>query len=153
MRRLPSRRREDFNKYLEILRLKTDNNISDFTLLGYSAAKLPGDDFSICPSFENQDNCFEFLMDIAGFRYLNIDMDKISIGATNSFQKDLTNQLDPNAIKIFTDNIHIGFVPRILLSTFHQWLADGRIEHAVIERKNGQTDRPVLYAFIKISKK
>lgn len=52
-RRIPARSRGDFYKYLEMFRLPPDSNISDFALLGYSGAKLPGDEFSILPSSED----------------------------------------------------------------------------------------------------
>jgi hypothetical protein len=153
MRRIPSRKREDFNKYLEILRLKSDSNINDFTLLGYSGAKLPGDTFSIFPCFENQNNSFEFLMEVAGFSYMNVAIDEITLGATVSFQSDIENKYDTDAIKISMNGTQIGFVPRILLSVFHKWVNDNRVEKTIIERKNGQADKPTLYALIKISKK
>lgn len=148
-RRLPPRSRSDFDKYLEILRLPSAE-ISDFSLLGYSGARLPGDSFSIAPCFEDQAGPFEFLMEIAGLRHIGFDREHIVIGDEVSFESDPLNALDPNAIKIIVNNTHIGFVPRILTNMFHKWLANNHIVFAAIERKNGQADHPVWYAFVKI---
>ncbi len=153
LRRIPSRKREDFNKYLEALRLSSDENISDFSLLGYSGAKLPGDSFSLIPYFDNQNGDFEILIDIAGFRYKSIDINTIPIGAQLSFEPDPTSSIDRHAIKVMMNGVHIGFIPRTLLATFNNWLANNRIENAFIERKNGHIDKPVLYMFIKVRSK
>lgn len=148
-RRLPPRSRSDFDKYLEIWRLPSAQ-VSDFALLGYSGAKLPGDSFSIAPCFEDQSRPFEFLMEIAGLRRIEFDREKIQIGDAVRFEMDPNNGSDPNAIKIMVDGIHIGFVPRILTNQFHTWLSNNQVQYAVVERKNGQADHPIWYVFLKI---
>ncbi len=149
-RRLPPRSRNDFNKYLEILRLPPVVEITDFSLLGYSGAKLPGDSFSITPCFDGQAGPFEFLIEIAGLRHVAFDREAIKIGDPISFGKDANNTFDKNAIKIVSRGTHIGFVPRSLTNIFNTWMANNSIESAVIERKNGQADHPVWYVFVKI---
>ena len=47
MRRLPPRRRSDFSKYAKQFRLRPDGELSDFSLLGRTEAKLPSDGFSL----------------------------------------------------------------------------------------------------------
>lgn len=148
-RRLPPRSRSDFDKYLEIWRLPSVQ-VSDFALLGYSGAKLPGDSFSIVPCFEDQSGPFEFLMEIAGLRRIEFDREKIQIGNIVRFETDPNNGSDPNAIKIMVGDTRIGFVPRILTNQFHSWLNNNQVQYAVVERKNGQADHPVWYVFVKI---
>jgi hypothetical protein len=151
MRRLPPRKRGDFQKYLEILCLPQNVDISDFALLGYSAAKLPSDSFSILPSFEGVTGSCEFLMDVAGFRHVSkIGLSQIELGTSVHFEPELNNTIDPNSIRILIGENKIGYVMRGLLPTFHRWLKDWRVT-AVVERKNGQPNSPLLYIFVTIS--
>lgn len=148
-RRLPPNTRGDFKQYLEILRLPTEP--SEFSLLGYAGAKLPGDSFTIIPSFEKVTNAFEFLMDVAGFRHeVEMDLEKINLGTAVTFVEEPENIIDPDAIRICIENMKIGYVTRALLPAFHEWMKTGRQIDAVIERKNGQPDSPVLYLFVRV---
>jgi len=153
-RRLPPRARGDFGKYLEMFRLPQSAEISDFALLGYSGAKLPGDEFSIIPSLEKVIQSFEFLMEVAGFRYNSkIPIENITLKSQVTFEAELDNPVDSNAIMILLDGNKIGYVTRNLLPYFYRWLEENRIEAAVIERKNGQPDRPTLYIFVELKAK
>lgn len=153
-RRLPPRMRGDFGKYLEMFRLPQGAEISDFALLGYSGAKLPGDEFSIIPSIEEITQPFEFLMDVAGFRHnAKIPIESIELKAHVTFEVERDNPIDSNAIAILLNGNKIGYVTRNLLSQFHHWLEEGRIVNAVVERKNGQPDRPTLYLFVELKAK
>ena len=69
MKRLPPRSRGDFEKYLNSLRIRTDAEISDFALLGYSGAKLPDDDFTVIHTFENAVPPFEFILHVQDYHY------------------------------------------------------------------------------------
>ncbi len=153
-RRLPPRGREDFGKYLEMFRLPKNSEISDFSLLGYSGAKLPGDEFSIIPSFQEIDQPYEFLTEVTGFRHHSpIPIGEIALGSLVTFEAEPENSIDPNAIKILMQGKKIGYVTRPLLNDFHNWLNENRIERVVVEKKNGQPDRPTLYIFVEIKAK
>lgn len=136
-RRLPPRKREDFGKYLEMFRLPHDAEISDFGLLGYSGAKLPGDAFSIIPSFEEILGPYEFLMEVAGFRHNSkISIENIELNAVVTFEEEQNNQSDPGGIDILFRGKKIGYVIKPLLQNFHEWLKSNRISNAMIARKS-----------------
>lgn len=149
LKRIPPRSRLDFPKYLENLRLPKDAEISDFALLGYSGARLPGDGFSVLPSFSDAQPPFEFLSEIAGFRYY-AGLDDIEIGDVAEFEKDLDNPHDSNAIKVFTRGKMIGFVNRIHAPCFSEWM-DKYSVSAFVERINGTSARPLVYLFVQVS--
>jgi hypothetical protein len=85
MRRLPPRKRGDFTKYLEGLRLLPNASLRDFTLLGYSGAKPPSDGFSIIHPFNNIDSCCELLLKVAGFRHIIKEPSSIQKGSQAKF--------------------------------------------------------------------
>lgn len=152
MRRLPPRTRGDFSKYLDLLRLPATIKISDFALLGYSGARLPSDGFSIIHPFQGNIQECEFLMEVAGFRYIsNLSVDDIIVGTEVFFKPEPDNPFDPRAIMVMIDRRKIGYVNRGLLDSFHQWIKETRL-HAWVERTNGSAKRPLVYLFVKVSK-
>lgn len=152
MRRLPPRSRSDFTKYLEALRLKPDMKLSDFGLLGYTGAKLPVDGFSLIHPFNNIDEEYEFLLEVAGFRYIT-DKPEIKIGDSASFAKEFNQELQEEAMAIIVARQKIGYVSRGLISTIDELLDQKRIISATIEKTNGMPGRPTAYLYVKISKK
>ncbi len=149
MRRLPPRTRGDFSQYMDGLRLKSDIQLSDFALLGYSGAKLPSDGFSIIHPFNNVDSTCELLLEAAGFRH----HDEIQINDTASFSKEFNEAIQAEAIRIVVNGKHIGYVNRGLLPTFFEWMNDNRIIGAWVEKINGTPNKPTVYLYVKISQK
>ena len=154
MRRLPPRSRGDFPQYLEGLRLKSDAQLSNFALLGYSGAKLPTDGFSIVHPFEKVDSSCELLVEATGYREILSDLGAaINIGDSALFTKEYNNTVQEEAICITVNEKSIGYVTRALIPAFQQWLSDGRIEGAWVEKTNGAPGKPTIYLFVKISSK
>jgi len=152
MRRLPPRSRNDFGRFLTALRLNADvkDNISDFALLGYSGAKLPGDGFCVINTFENAQAPFEFLTNVEGYSYYKkkISYD-VNIGDSLGFNFEPDNKFDNNAVAIMLDENKIGYVCRGLNCSFAKWIKKGLSLQASIERINGTKDKPKLYALVK----
>jgi len=151
MRRLPPRSRGDFEKYLDLLRIPVDTVISDFALLGYSGAKLPSDGFSIIHPFDNVCGPCEFLLEVAGFRYVNnVSIEDIASGDEAVFVPEPENEYDPRAVRIEIDNKKIGYVNRGQVEAMHRWIRDEYIIHAFVERLNGSQERPMVYLYVEI---
>jgi hypothetical protein len=152
MKRLPPRKRGDFEKYLNALRIKPEAEISNFALLGYSGAKLPDDDFMIINPFENAVPPFELLMLIQGYRYYveRLPFDSIKMEQEATFQAEPENEFDPKAIKIIIGGVHGGYVCRRLTESFHKWFEMGYKIDASIERKNGTAERPEIYLYVSV---
>jgi len=155
MRRLPPRRRNDFGRFLTAFRINPVNKdeISDFSLLGYSGAVLPGDGFSIINPFTNIEPPFEFMLDIQGYRHYldNIPYETVELGMKVVFCPEPENEKDPHAIAVLIDDKKAGYVCRGLNKTFHCWLDKGYAIEAAIERINGTQDSPKIYALVKVS--
>jgi len=150
MLRLPPRKREDFKNFLQSLRLPTDAVISDFALLGYSEARLPGDGFSIVNPFDDAPVPCQFLSEVAGYRYFQGSSMDIKCGEVVTFETEPDNPYDPMAIKILLRGEQIGFVNRCQTVPFHKWMACNKL-HATIEKKNGTPTKPRLLLFVDAS--
>ncbi len=155
MRRLPPHTRNDFGKYLAAIRINPadKDSISDFALLGYSGAILPGDGFTVINAFGNAKPPFEFLLQIQGYRHRqqNLPYQDICHGMQVTFQPEPQNIDDPEAIMMLVSGKHVGYVCRGINKSFHNWTANGYDIEAVIERINGTEDNPKIYAFVKVS--
>ena len=150
-KRIPSRKRNDFNRFLEANRVSPDSGITDFELLGYSGAKLPGDNFSFIHPFNTAKRPFEILAEVSGFRFRkNNLLDILKIGDPVKFAYEPDNEKDEKAIKILFNNHHLGYISRGILSSFKNWYENDSIFSATIERINGTKDKPRLYIFLEI---
>ena len=151
MRRLPPRSRPDFSGYLQQLRLPQDVQISDFALLGYSGARLPGDGFSVIHPFSNVVGSAEFTLMVAGTRH-NVDLAifPLQVGDGVNFRPEPVNPKDELAIQVIVHDQCIGYVSRGLLPSFHQWLQQGRVS-ASVDRINGSAERPAVYLFVEVA--
>ncbi len=150
VRRIPPRSRSDFKDYLENLRIRPESAISDFALLGYSEARLPGDGFSIVNSYEDTTPPFEFLTEVSGFRYHEGMAKEPPSGHLVNFVKEPENKVDPNAIAVMCEDRKIGYVNRAQLSGIHSFLDNAQV-NAFIDRFNGTTDRPRVQLFVEVS--
>ena len=155
MRRLPPRKRNDFGRFLTAIRINPvdKDNISEFALLGYSGAILPGDGFVVVNPFRNAQPPFELMVEIQGYRHQlnNISYEDMNTEMQVIFQPEPDNHHDPEAIMAMIDNKKIGYVCRGLNESFHSWLDKDYNIDAVIERINGTEDNPKIYALVKIT--
>ena len=157
IKRLPPRYRTDFEKFMDAIRIRPGTDISDFALLGYAGAKLPGDDFYIIHPFDETQPPFELLLLVAGYRYYrdNVPYEALKIGMVAKFEAEPSNPHDKNAIRIVIPEVAdqtAGYVCRGLLPQFQRWLDAGWDIEGTIERINGVNDHPIVYLFVKVRK-
>ncbi len=153
MRRITPRTRNDFAEYLKEFRIPPDIKIDDFTLLGYTGAKLPSDGFSVVNPFDNTEAPAEMLIELAGTRYYLKELNLKLIHENDEIMliHEPTNEYDRDAILCMVGNQKIGYIKRGQTSAFHRWLSDkSTILTANVERINGTPDRPIIYVFVKL---
>ncbi len=152
MKRLPPRSRGDFGRFLDALRIKSDAEVSDFALLGYSGAKLPDDDFTVINPFENASPPFELLLPVEGYRHYKdqLSLADLSTDMQAGFEAEPDNEFDPEAIKIIINDVKVGYVSRGLIGSFHEWMQAGLAISAYVERINGAEQNPEIYLYVSV---
>jgi hypothetical protein len=155
MRRLPPRQRSDFDKFLEAIRIRPGTRISDFALLGYAGGRLPGDDFYIIHPFDGAEPPFEFLLMVAGYRHYRqtVPYEALAPGMAARFENEPDNIHDPDAVRIVIPGVSdstAGYVCRGLLPQFRRWLMAGLEVSAVVDRKNGMSEHPLVHLFVEV---
>lgn len=149
MRRLPPRKRDDFADYLALHRLPNPFPNSDFALLGYTEARLPSDGFSTVPVFDPNHTPCEFILEVAGARYYKPYVDQLVAGDIVTLRVEHDHATEPGAIAIFHADNKIGYVNRALMHTVSHWVKHKQVK-AVVDRKSGSLDRPLVYVHLLI---
>lgn len=145
MRRLPPRKREDYPQYLEQFRLRHGTQISDFALLAYTGAKLPGDGFLIVNPLTPLRSKAQVMIEVAGFRHASqMPLTALAEGQAVEFVNDDDNAHDHNAVALFIDGRKIGFVPSQQAVAVRALMRREGIS-AAVERINGSKERPLVY--------
>ncbi|HEY7811435.1 MAG TPA: HIRAN domain-containing protein [Allosphingosinicella sp.] len=152
IKRVPPRNRLDFHQFLSKHRLAHFPSISDFALLGYSGARLPGDGFYLEIDFSLERPPLEFLMEVSGFRYyqgMHVQMETLQ-GLPVQLLPEPHNPMDPNAVQLYAGAVKLGYVPRPQAASIRAWMPYHAIS-ASIERIEGAPLRPQVYLFIRIA--
>ncbi|KKK83325.1 hypothetical protein LCGC14_2794520 [marine sediment metagenome] len=155
MRRLPPRQRGDFDKFLEAIRIPRTAAISDFAMLGYAGARLPGDDFSIIHPFDDARPPFELLLLVAGYRYYqaNVPRESLKPGMLARFELEPGNPHDPDAVRVVIPDVSehtAGYVCQGLLPQFRRWIVSGMHVEGTLDRLNGTAESPLVYLFVTV---
>ena len=151
MRRLPPRKREDFDDFLAQHRLPSPFNHSDMALLGYTGARLPSDGFALVPDFSASEVPCDYLMEVAGVRHIfGTDISFIQVGDPVEFVVDHDNPVDQDALLVICRGQKIGYANRAFKETLHRWLRQYHVS-AIIEKLNGKPERPLVYVLISVS--
>jgi hypothetical protein len=151
VRRLPPRKRDDFESYLQRYRLSARTELTDMALLAYTNAKLPGDGFELYPDLTSERPPFELVIEVAGFRHQNgISVEDIYVGDPVTLKAEPENDHDENAIGVHHSGKKIGYIDRAQASSFQAWFRKGFLVNATVERINGKPERPLIYLFVTV---
>ena len=131
MSRVPPRKRQDFAKYLAQYGLPKTFNGSDFSLLGYTGARLASDSFELSPDLSTAATPIDIVLEVSGTQYNKIT-GELSEGAKVYFVREPNNAHDENAIAIMTEFGRIGYVSRALNKGFSKLLDSSVVEGSIL---------------------
>ena len=151
IRRLPPRDRPDFGEILRRFGLPSDADYPALTLLAYTGARLTGDSFSVCETFDGFELPFTYLFDVAGSRNDQNRCDEPGSGEQLYFEREPDNSHDRDAIRIVrADGTRVGYVNRLQTGPVGRWLDDARIDASVF-RTNGRIEYPRLFVLAEVA--
>ena len=101
-RRLPDRRRPDFQEILRAHGLS--NDYTNMDLLRATGGRLATDTYEFVPPIYVYRNEFDFEFHVAGWRYYEGErvLDRLQVGDDVMFQLEPTNKQDPKAVVVLT---------------------------------------------------
>jgi len=146
--RIPPRKRQDFPKYLAQYGLPGNFRGSDFSLLGYTGARLASDSFELCPDLSTASAPLDLVLEVSGTQYNKVD-GEIIVGMPVQFIQEPENEHDKNAIAIMTKFGRVGYVSRALNKGFCQLLNQSEVKGSVLisDVRNDKVKIMVLAAF------
>lgn len=151
LRRLPPRKRDDFQTYLTRYGIPSNLRVSDMALLAYTNAKLPSDGFELVADLRRSKPPFELVIEVAGFRHQeDVCVDDIYVGDPVSLKAESDNSHDCNAIALYHSGKRIGYVDKAQAPSFLSWFSRNYNVQATVERINGTPDRPLIYLFVTV---
>lgn len=151
MRRLPPKKREDYDSFLSQHMLPSNFQGSDFALLGITGARLPSDTFELCIDLTGLDLPVDVLLLVAGHRYHAPALrTPLYAGQSVELVREPNNEHDPQAIRVEVDGQRIGYVNKAACSGVSS-LAKRSAVSAEIARLNGTKDHPKVYILVSFS--
>lgn len=148
LRRLPPPTRSDFPSYLELFRYR-GAPLPAMTLLALTAARLPSDGFALIDRLDPNAAACDIVVEIAGYRHQPSDKAAVIEGTKLELVPEPDNPADPNAVRLMTNGIKVGYVNRLQAETVLTWLATRSLACWLI-RKNGRAHSPTAYALLRM---
>ncbi|WXL27735.1 HIRAN domain-containing protein [Ectopseudomonas mendocina] len=134
LRRIPPRKREDFNEYLGQYNLPENFSGSPFSLLGYTGARLASDTFELCPDFTDAKAPLDFIIELSGAHHYVKPQNNIAEGDAVEFVLDENNEHDENAIKVEHNNVVIGYINKAMTPGFKKLLNEGTVKGTILKK-------------------
>ncbi|MFV0396512.1 MAG: HIRAN domain-containing protein [Bacteroidales bacterium] len=107
--RLTKPERPDIDSYYEFWEIEPKFQQDKFYLLAHTQGLLATDNFEFIADYNPQKG-LSFVSEICGLSHTNPPADVIEVGDKLHWEKEPTNQYDQNAVKLFKDDIFLGYV-------------------------------------------
>jgi len=137
-RRLPDKRRPDFNNILKEYGLTL--NDTELDLLRATGGRLATDPYEFVAPITLFEDYFSFDFYIAGWRYYNEDKidHQLTVGEGVIFELDPTNKEDNKAVIVLSDNQgrKLGYIPAFYSGFMSDILKNNEVYEAKIDQVN-----------------
>ncbi|WP_412986576.1 hypothetical protein [Pontimicrobium sp. IMCC45349] len=143
--RLVKSERNDLSSYYDFWKVDLNKRFDPFYMLIQTQGLLPIDNFEFLADF-NPNKGLNFISEIAGLTKTKVPSDMISIGDELNYKFDKTNEFDRYAVKLFKEDLFLGYVKLIHSKLFYKSKRKVNVKVHHIE-KNGVLKR----VFIDIS--
>lgn len=137
--RLVKSERNDLSNFYEFWKIDLDKKLDTYYMLVQTQGLIPIDNFEFLADF-NPKKGLNFITEIAGLTKTNVDPNSLFIGDDLSYKLDLDNEYDKYAVKLFKNNLFIGYVKLIHSKVFHKSRQIIKVKVHHIE-KNGALKR------------
>lgn len=137
-RRLPDKRRPDFNEILKDYGLPLD--YTEMDLLRATGGRLATDSYEFVAPISVLDDYFQFDFFIAGWRYYDGDTieNQLKVGSKVNFMLEPSNKEDNKAVIVLSDRngYKLGYIPAFYSGFMFDVIKNNDIYEAKIEKVN-----------------
>jgi hypothetical protein len=117
--RLIKSERPDIQKFYDFWEIEPQYKDDKFYLLGHTQGLLPTDNFEFLADFNIVDN-LHFLTEIASLSQKHLPSETLTVGDTLRFELEHDNSYDKEAVKVYKNDLEIGYVKKIHCRVFHK---------------------------------
>ncbi len=117
--RLMRSERNDINDFYEFWKVNKRFKEDAYYMLAQTQGLLPTDNFEFLAEF-NPVKGLSFVTEVSGLSTTQIDGSLLKIGDRLTYQLEHENPFDKYAVKVFKDNLDIGYIKLIHSKLFHQ---------------------------------
>ncbi|HEY4206943.1 MAG TPA: HIRAN domain-containing protein [Puia sp.] len=144
--RLIKQERPDIQRFYTFWEIDSQYQDNKFYLLGHTQGLLPTDNFEFLAEYNIVDG-LHFLTEVAGSSTNKLPAATLSEGDILRFEIDKDNEHDPEAVKVYKDDLFIGYIKKVHCRVFHKPGAENLKLFVKAIDKNGIIKR----VFIKVS--
>jgi len=142
--RLMRSERNDIKDFYNFWLINEECKEDDYYMLAYTQGILPTDNYEFLADF-NPNKKLEFITEIAGLSKTKLPADTLKKGDILRYEKEKPeNTFDKFAVKLFKNDLFVGYVKTIHNKVFHKSHKDFTIKVHHIE-KNGFLNRVFLH--------
>ncbi len=117
--RLMKPERPDIDKFYEFWEVDPSQAEDRFYILGKTQGLVATDNFEFLAEYELSSQT-HFLTDIAGLSHYQHPKGAVKIGDTLHVELERDNENDPDAVKVFTGELALGYIKKIHCRVFQQ---------------------------------
>jgi hypothetical protein len=144
--RLVKSERSDFSEFLSFWEIQTKFKEDKYYLLAHTQGLSAIDNFEFLADYNTKkDLCF--LTDIASLSQTKLPPNTINIGDELRFELEKRNEYDSCAVKVFKDELHIGYIKQIHSRVFYKCKGN----HLKLTVKAIEKNGIVKKLFVKVS--
>ncbi len=144
--RLMKQERVDVAGFLRFWEVNESDREDKFYMLGRTQGLLPTDNFEFLANYHSKKGLV-FITDLAGLSKHNVPAGSIKSGDQLSWKFDFNNEVDKKAIKVFKDDLFVGYVKRVHCNVFHE----GNASKLKLVVKGVEQNGTIKRVFVRVS--
>lgn len=109
--------RADLKNFYDFWKIDLKNIDDKYYMLAYTQGMLPTDNYEFLADF-NPIKGLKFVTEISGLSHFKVSGDKLSVGDKLSYLLEDINPKDKNAVKVFKDDLSLGYIKRVHNNVF-----------------------------------
>jgi len=111
--------RPDIQNFYDFWEIEPIHKEDKFYLLGRTQGLLPTDNFEFLADY-NPVTGLHFLTELAGLSKYQLPANAVKVGDVLRFEIDKENEYDSEAVKVFKDDLEVGYIKKIHCRVFHK---------------------------------
>lgn len=116
--RIMKSERSDISDFYNFWEINPKYKNDKYYLLAHTQGLNPADNFEFLADY-NPNKDLRFLTDLASLSKLKLSANSVKVGDILTYSLEKDNQFDSSAVKVFKDQLEVGYIKKIHSKVFH----------------------------------